>query len=238
MSISRASKASSRTIEIGRRETVVEAIAAALIRYIASHKLQGGDKLPSERELVEMIGVSRLPLREALCILKGLGIVEARHGKGVFVKRMDLAAIFSMLSPLLRTQAHIKPADMVLARQHLEPSITALAAVRRTEEHLRALENHLAAMRESLADMRAFIVHDMAFHQELARASGNPVFHVFMAALTDLLRHVQFLYPDKLRYREESVGYHERILGAVRAKNPGKAERLMRQHIRTVARRI
>ncbi len=69
------------TLDTGKRQTVVEAIAQALIRYIASQGLQGGDRLPSERELVKMAGVSRLPLREAICVLKGLGILEARHGK-------------------------------------------------------------------------------------------------------------------------------------------------------------
>lgn len=94
-------------IHSGRRETVVEVIAQGLIRYIAEKGLQPGDQLPPERELVGMVGASRLPLREALCVLKGLGIVETRHGKGVFVRPLDLGGVFGMLSPLLRTHAQI-----------------------------------------------------------------------------------------------------------------------------------
>ena len=125
-------------IETGKRQTVVEGIAQGLIRYIASEGLRAGDRLPSERQLVEMIDATRLPLREALSVLKGLGIIEARHGKGVFVKQLDLAGIFSMLSPLLRSQADIDLPRLFEARFYLEGSVAELAAANRTEDNLRA----------------------------------------------------------------------------------------------------
>lgn len=226
------------TMNIGKRETVVEAVAQALIRYIAANGLKGGDRLPSERELVQMVGVSRLPLREALCILKGLGIVEAQHGKGVFVRQLDVSTVFGMLSPLLKTQGHVKRSDILEVRLHLEPVLAGLAAEHRTEEDLRALKDDLRGMREEALDRRAFVGHDMAFHQALARATGNPVFHVFVASITDLLCEFQLKFPDKMEYREESIRFHESILEAVEGRDAERARSVMLEHIRVAGTRV
>ncbi|OGV82663.1 MAG: hypothetical protein A3K19_32570 [Lentisphaerae bacterium RIFOXYB12_FULL_65_16] len=226
------------TIDIGRRETMPEAVARALIRYIAQRGLKGGDRLPSERELVAMIGVSRLPLREALCILKGLGIIEARHGKGIFVKPMDMASIFAMLSPLLRTQADMEPQHIMQTRLCFEPTIAEIAAAQRDPEDLRVLADCLQGMRDNVDRKSVFVEHDMAFHQQLAAATGNPVFRVFMAALADLLREVQFLFPDRPAYRRASLGYHADILAAVETSDGASAAAGMRRHLQNVEERI
>lgn len=225
-------------IRVPRRETMVDATAKALIRLIARRHLRGGDRLPSERELIDMLGVSRLPLREALSVLKGIGILDAHHGKGVFLKHLDIASVFSLLSPLLKAQASIGVPEIIEARAHLEPAIAALAAQHRTEAHLGELHGFIARMRQHLDDRATFIDSDVAFHQCLARAAKNPIFHVFMAALTDLLREVQFRYPDQLKHRAASLAFHERIAAAVNERNPAAASAAMRDHIRYIAERL
>ena len=219
------------TLPIARRETVVDAIAQALIQYIATHNLQAGDRLPSERRLVEMVGASRLPLREALCVLKGLGIIEVRHGKGIYVKRLDLASLFGMLSPLLRVQADVDLRHLFEVRLHLEASIAQLAAESRTDESLEALRDALEGMRKGIRSRRDYIRHDMAFHMELARSTGNPIFRIFMASITDLLQELQHLYRDKVEYRQLAVAEHEAILAAVRDRDGSAAARAMQQHM-------
>lgn len=225
-------------LRLERRETLVEATARALIRYISKQGLVGGDRLPSEPELIDMVGVSRLPLREALSILKGIGIVEAHHGKGVFVKNLDIASVFSLLSPLLKAQVNIGVPQIIEARLHLEPVIAALAAEHRSEAHLAELKEQIAQMKAHLEDRATFIDADVAFHQCLARAAGNPIFHVFMAALTDLLREVQYRYPDQLQHREASLRFHERIDAAVQSRDASAASSAMREHIQYIAERL
>lgn len=226
-------------LRIERSETVSEAAAQALIGYISANQLHPGDKLPSERELVQMLGVSRLPLREALCILKGLGVVEARHGKGVFVRPLDMASVFGMLSPLLRTHANIDKTGIFEVRYHLESSIAEIAAEHRTQENLEALRYELAAMRRyAIDDRRAHMEHDMEFHRELARSTANPIFPVFMASITDLLFEVHAGYQDNASLRTEAVGEHELILAAVSAGNGEQASAAMRDHIRNAGGRL
>lgn len=226
------------SLDTGKRQTVVEAIAQALIRYIASHGLQGGDRLPSERELAKMAGASRLPLREAICVLKGLGILEARHGKGIFVKPLDLAALFGMLSPLLKTQATIDLKHLFEARLHLEASIAELAAANRSDANLQALQQALEGMQANLADQPAYVQHDMVFHQELARSTGNPIFHVFMASITDLLCELQSRYQDDTDVRQVAIAEHEAILDAVRHQNGQQAKAAMHVHIQNATSRV
>jgi len=226
------------SISVARRETVVEAVTEALVRYIAQNRLRAGDQLPSERQLVEMTGASRLPLREALSLLKGLGIIEARHGKGVFVKQLDLAALFGMLSPLLRTQAEIDVRHLFEARLPLEMSIAELAARHRTDEQIRKFEHELAAMRAAVNDRAVYMVHDTAFHRELARAAANPVFVVFMASIMDLLVELQTLYRDRVAFRNLAVREHQAILDAVRRRDAGTARQAVEKHLRNAMERL
>lgn len=221
-----------------RPETLVEGIAQKLIRHIAANGLRGGDRLPSERKLVGMVNASRLPLREALCVLKGLGIVESHRGKGVFVKHLDLAAVFGMLSPLLRGHADIDIGHIFEARRHLEGSVAELAAAHRSEDDLAAMEAALAGMQSSLEDRRAYIEHDMAFHQELGRSTRNPIFHVIMASITDLLVEVQHLYVDVVEVRREAIREHAEILAAVRAGDGPAARKWMETHLENATRRM
>ncbi len=225
-------------IHTGRRETLVEAIAQGLIRYIAEKGLREGDKLPPERDLVQMVGASRLPLREALSVLKGLGIVESQHGRGVFVKRLDLGAIFGMLSPLLRTHAEIDIRHIFQVRLHLEASVAEVAATSRTDANLAALEEAIAGMGAGLRDRPVYVQHDMAFHQELARSTDNPIFHVFMASITDLLVEVQFLYRDNVDIRRQATAEHAEIVEAVRARDGPRAKAAMEAHIRHAMQRM
>lgn len=225
-------------ITVARRETMVEAIAHALIQYIAKNSLHAGDQLPSERKLVAMTGASRLPLREALALLKGLGIIESRQGKGAFVKQLDLASLFGMLSPLLKTQSDIDVRHLFEARLCLEASIAELAAEHRTEEQLQVLDRTLADMRASVKDRATFMQHDTDFHRELARAAANPVFVVFMASIMDLLVEMQTLYRDRVAFRNLAVREHEALLNAIRSHDAAGARKAVEKHLRNAMERL
>lgn len=226
------------SIDVGRPETLTDATIQALIRFIATQGLRAGDRLPSERELVALTGVSRLPLREALSVLKGLGIVESQQGRGVFVKPLDLAGVFALLSPLLRSQASIRASHVMEVRALLEPCIAEQAARNRTDEDVETLSRCVAAMRESLLDRDTFIQHDMAFHQALARATGNPVFHAIMSAITHVLAELQQTLPDDATYRRQSLSYHTVIRDAVRDRHAMAACEHIVAHLRDVGERL
>ncbi len=230
--------ATAEILPISPRETVVDAIVRTLVQYIADNRLQAGDRLPSERTLVEMFGASRLPIREALSVLKGLGIIEARHGKGFFVKQLDPAAVFGMLSPLLKIQTAMEQRHLLEARLALELEIAALAAQHRSGEDLDVLDAELDAMRDSIRNRMEYVAHDKAFHRELARATGNPVFCVFMASITDLLTELHDRFRDDLAFRREAIGEHEKIVRAVREADVEAARQAMQHHLANAIERL
>lgn len=230
--------ATSEIISIGRRETIVEAIARALIDYIAKKQLGPGDQLPTERELAEMIGVSRLPLREALCMLKGLGVVEAKQGLGVFVKPLDVGAVFQTLSPLLKIYTGLDQDHIAMVRCSLEGDIAELAARLRSNDNLRAMREAIDQMWLHLTDRPAYIKYDMVFHQEMARAAGNPIFQIFVSSIADLFVEIQWLYPNRSDYFEESTDEHEHIFDAIRDGDAPGAKEAVRKHITKARKRL
>lgn len=230
--------ATAEILPISPRETVVDAIVRALVQHIADNRLQAGDRLPSERTLVEMLGASRLPIREALSVLKGLGIIEAQHGRGFFVRQLDPAAVFGMLSPLLKIQTAMDQQHLLEARLALEMDIAGLAAVHRNGENLAVLNTELDAMRDSIRNRTEYVAHDKAFHRELARATGNPVFSVFMASITDLLAELHDRFRDDLAFRQEAIAEHEKIVRAVREADAETARTTMKNHLTNAFKRL
>lgn len=221
-----------------KQTTLVEQIAHGLIQYIAAKRLQPGDRLPSERELLRMVEASRLALREAICVLKGLGVLEVKHGKGIFVRRLDLESLFGKLSPLLRVQGGMDLPSLFEVRMHLEGSIAQIAALRRGPEHLEKLEASLELMRANLEDRTGYVRHDMAFHQELARSTGNPIFHVLMATIGDLICELQYMYRDSVEIRRLAIAEHQAILDALRQGQPDQARSAMLQHLQNAVGRV
>jgi GntR family transcriptional repressor for pyruvate dehydrogenase complex len=151
---------------------------------------------------------------------------------------LDLGAIFGMLSPLLRAHAEIDIKHIFEVRLHLEAVVAELAAASRSDGNLETLGEALAGMRESLADRPVYVQHDMAFHQELARSTGNPIFHVFMASITDLLGELQFLYRDDVEFRQLAVAEHGEVLEAVGAGDGERAKAAMQRHLRHAMQRL
>lgn len=224
--------------KIEPKKTIVETIAQRLISYISANRLKEGEKLPSERELVNMLGISRLPLREALCMLKGLGILEARHGKGIFVKTIDMSTVFSMLSPLLKTHTSGNLDSIIQTRLYLEADIAEIAAQNRTKENLENLQHFLEGMKKSLSRKADFIKYDMGFHSELAKSTQNKILHIIMSSIVDLLVEVQFKYPDVREHRKTSLEYHTKIFQALKKKNKHQARKLIQEHIRAIGKAI
>jgi GntR family transcriptional regulator, transcriptional repressor for pyruvate dehydrogenase complex len=220
------------------RTPLVEKIVSALVEYISASNLEAGNKLPSETKLSEMFGVSRLALREALIRLKALGLIEARHGTGWFVRRFEPADSFRQLSPLLKNFTGADLNQIMQVRMILEPVIARIAAENVSAAGLKVLEQHLQCMKDNIRDRERFIECDMAFHATLARECGNKILTVLNSILTDLGRSAQWAYKNTVDNRERSWKFHWGIFQALSAGNGLMAEKAMAEHIQDVFGRI
>jgi GntR family transcriptional repressor for pyruvate dehydrogenase complex len=186
-----------------RRVTVVDSIIEQLVSLIQRGELKPGDKLPSERRLMEMLGVSRSSVREALQSLAAMGLVEGRAGEGTFIKQpkpqfdfgMDIASLSTALQKEMRLH-------LLQARFLLEKEIVLLAAQNITDEHRRALNGALAEYLavDQLAEYAAAMEgrptgssHDR-IHLTIAESTGNPI-------LVQLLKTLLDMVPKTLRLR-------------------------------------
>lgn len=213
-----------------------QAIVDEFMRLIALGELPEGAALPTEPELCSQFSVGRGTAREAIQALAAKGFVTVRHGSGTVVapkwQHHQLDPDYLRIKGLREENL----AEAVIeARESLEPMIAPLAARRASDEDLallRSLVEELANVGEADPEVHARV--DIAFHAALAAASGNPV----LAAMHDLITQLG------LRFRRSSVQvpgavdravmWHNHILTAIEARDPGAAADAMRMHLRQV----
>lgn len=201
-------------------------------RLIADGVLSPGDRLPPERELAELVGVSRSSLRPALKVLENLGIISQRVGSGT---RLNPAAASILAEPLqfLILLDGITFQELMEARLIVEPELAARAAERATSEDQTALKGAIARMEECADDPDSFVKCDLEFHQAVYHAAGNRVcamlFTVVHQSLEELVRFTSVLVEP-----EHTIRFHRRIFAAIRRGQPEAARQQMREHLEDV----
>src|SRR5258707_11544931 len=120
-----------------RKNRIHEEVAKQIERLILE-KLRPGDKLPAERELAEMFGVSRSSIRDAIRRLDLMGLVEPRQGAGTVVREISTDVLVSPLSNVIAHKRQLV-GELLDFRRMLEPPLAARAA--RSEEHTSELQS-------------------------------------------------------------------------------------------------
>lgn len=216
-----------------QRQSLSDELAQRVRRLIQQRDLQPGDRLPSILRLARDFGVAPPTVREALRKLEMLGVVEIRHGLGVFVG--------SDTDPLLvRNPFEGAPGarlllDLVDARISIEPTCAALAAENATPAQLAALGALMDRAEAALPAAEAALNEaNLAFHREIARASGNLVLHQLLDALGTAMRQEQRIVNHTRPLRERFHAEHLAILRALEARDPAQAVERMRTHLEGV----
>jgi GntR family transcriptional repressor for pyruvate dehydrogenase complex len=207
----------------------VSRLAERLEREILTGKLAPGDRLPSERELSEQLGVSRSVVREALGRLASLGLVKSTHGSGTRVEAPSSRQVTLGYQRLL-SRPDFRLEDLAEVRLPLETAIAGLAALKRTEEHLARLQETQQVLGNPDSTLAEQVQADMAFHGVLAEATRNPLFQTVLAPIQQLLiesrQRTLGRYGAALAHR-----HHARILAAVEAGDAAAAREAMREHL-------
>lgn len=220
------------SIENVKGTSTAEEVASRLRDMIHSGELSAGDKLPPERDLAKILGVSRPTLRAGIRSLSAVGILFSKQGAGTFVAARDESPTLDS-SPLRMLSAlHGFTSDeMFEARLALEMSIAGLAAKRITSEQMTTLAEEIAGMYASLTEPEQYLVHDMRFHQIVAAASGNRI----LTSLMNMVATILFEYRSKTVKRatdlKESAEQHHNIYRALRDHDAEAAEQAMHDHL-------
>ncbi|HMN81864.1 MAG TPA: transcriptional regulator NanR [Burkholderiaceae bacterium] len=217
-----------------QRRKLYHEVLDRLMQRIHSGEIRPGDKLPAERELMDQYGVGRPAIREALQAMERSGIVEITHGERarVVVPTADdlIRQIGSGARHLLNTQPdtfeHLKH-----ARVFLEAGMAREAAGCATPEQIALLRTRIDEQRESLSRLDEFLDRDMAFHREIARINGNPIFSAIVEAV---FRWGGDYYQPLVRApgaEQLTISEHRAIVDAIEAGDAAGAERAMRAHL-------
>src|SRR5277367_275070 len=154
------------------RITLSEALFEKLVGHVVNGDWKEGDRVPSERELSEQLGIGRASLRVALKALELLGMVESRVGDGTYVcPRSDFLSRPLLWAITGADRSELR--ELMEARLVLEESIAAFAAERATAEELRKIEAALEEMRAQIDDPAESFESDMRFHIAIAEAAHN-----------------------------------------------------------------
>ena len=216
---------------IARRKTY-ELVAERLVTMIATHALDPGDHLPTERELTESFRVGRSSVREALRMLESQGVIEPSAG-GAFVVAAAANPLNSSLRLLLSLDEGTRVHDVFEMREILECEAAALAAGRHAPEHLQEMDDAIAEMTASLgnAEDGGFIDADLRFHLALAAATGNRLVLHTMHAVREVIRRALLTVYHIPRSPESAIDEHRAIREAVASGDPDHARAAMRAHL-------
>ncbi len=218
--------------------SVVGEVVKQLLNYLVSNRIGPGDKLPSERNLSEYLGLGRTSVREAVKTLHMLGIVEVRQGDGTYLRRTDSNVLPQILEwGLLLGQQRTH--DLVEAREYLEIFVARRAAQRVTPEGVSVLERHLDRMRAAAESGHSarLAEADVEFHLAIAEMAGNSVFIDVLRSIRTLL-HVWITRALETEGFADSVEQHVRVAAAIEAGDPDAAEHAMRAHMTSAGERL
>ncbi|KJS88411.1 MAG: hypothetical protein JM58_01220 [Peptococcaceae bacterium BICA1-8] len=196
-----------------------------IINIIKNKLIKGeilpGDKLPTEAEMVEQLGVSRTPIREAIKILEAIGIIEIKRGEGMFVQKNFSG---NNLNPLIISLIiHSQDiAKLVEFRQYFENMVLDLASINCTGEDLDKLNNiynyHSELIRNKKLTDEEWADLDLEFHYAILDATKNPFILEIGKTVYELYRH-NIVKLTRKYGKEQSLNTHKLYLETLKDKS-------------------
>jgi GntR family transcriptional repressor for pyruvate dehydrogenase complex len=216
----------------GSRPDLTTYLARQIVELIRREDLGPGDRLPPAKALAATFEVATPTLREALRRLQATGVIDIRHGSGIYVRRDHERLMFVNPHPRHGDPAGRTILDLLDARQLIEPQLAELAAERATDDDLANLERLLGLAEAQLVD-RDDLLHrtNMSFHAAIARASRNQVLAQVMESLIELYSSEQLAILSLYNARDRDHQDHRRIYAAIRNRTGALARDRMHRHL-------
>ncbi|GAA5196074.1 FadR/GntR family transcriptional regulator [Rugosimonospora acidiphila] len=211
-----------------------DSVQDRIVALIHERQLAPGAPMPTEPQLMEILGASRNSVREAIRALQALGIVEIRHGYGTFIGHASLDVLGPSLEFRIRSGAAggIRALhDLVEVREMLETGLIGRVATTTSTSRLSALDALVTALG---TDAEA----DRAFHALLYESCGNELVLQLIDLFWRVYHQVETVLGSPAERTHDIVANHRRIVDALRAQDAAGAQEAMRRHFRDVRERI
>lgn len=223
--------------KLARRPPVHKSVQDAIRQYIVEKELRPGDPMVTEGELARRLGVSRNSVREAVRSLESVGVLESRHGSGLFVSDFSWDPLLDNLAYDLMPDIS-KLADLLEIRRVLELGMVADAIERLVPEQLDELRALLEGMREHAERQVAFPEEDREFHRALFNRLENTtllkLLDIFWLAFRKASRGPGLLDDDP----QATLDSHIRIVDALAARDVDRSRQALEDHYQSITRRL
>ncbi|MBB3385109.1 MULTISPECIES: FadR/GntR family transcriptional regulator [Rhizobium] len=204
---------------IDRTQQVIEALST----FIESSKLQAGDRLPTERELMAALSVGRSTIREVITYFQALGVMETRKGSGTYLLKPVSKATIHM--PLSFNPSHLRDAllQTLEVRRGIECEAGMVAARKRTDEDLVIIEEKLNEMERVHMAKGTSGPEDLAFHLAVYDATHNPLFRQLLEQMRETFERFWEHPFDRQDFARRSFPYHRTLFNAIADQDPEAA---------------
>ena len=215
------------------RQSLSDRLARRIREMIQQGEHRRGDRLPAISEMARSFGVGHPTVREALKKLEAVGVVEIRHGSGVYVSRSDEVMLLATpdYAPVV-TQKLL--ADLIRSRMPLEMQSVAEAVPRLSARHLKEMRRLLNEAEKHVDDDGVLNRVNMQFHRQIAVASENTVLLQLLDVLREMFQHEQLMILTIFGSRTEDHRGHLAILDALERRDADLAVARMRTHLQNV----
>jgi GntR family transcriptional regulator, transcriptional repressor for pyruvate dehydrogenase complex len=215
-----------------QRITTAEAVVNYIIEQIQEDYLKPGDSLPSERNMVKELGISRFSLREGLARLSALGIVSTQQGKGAFITtELNPDSLRQVFLPAFSGPKKKIYNDLFAARRILEQEISAQAVEKRSEDDLQELEKILEETSRAIDDPPRYASLDFQFHRTMANISDN----LFLQKMSELVHnYIQIFLVEHAKdssCRQDAYQDHLQLYECIKNRDTEGTRQAMSAHL-------
>ncbi|HHG89151.1 MAG TPA: FadR family transcriptional regulator [Devosia sp.] len=215
------------------RESVAEMVARRVLDMVTSGVLKAGDQLPPERELAEMLSVSRPSVREAIRGLSILGVVRSRQGGGAYISKLDADALLGPIQFFLSLE-DVNIRELYDARSLIESDVARRAAVNISDEALAKLQSILSEQESLLDDVIGFRSSDFRFHKAIWIGSGNAFLKRIGESLNVMGLEFRKRASENTAVLARSFADHKNLFQALKARDPEMAAKAAEKHMQNV----
>jgi GntR family transcriptional repressor for pyruvate dehydrogenase complex len=197
--------------------------------------LKPGEKLPTERQMMQQMGVSRVPVREALKLLENMGFIETVQGGGSYVRSLVSDRVRDPLNRIMKENVE-KILDLMEVRKHIESWSAYHAAERATDRDVDSLEEIVAEMKRSIESGKTPPNRlDVDFHQTISRCCHNTIQAHLMFTIHDVFSEYFNFLIEKIcfnrEYQETIYEQHKKIYQAIKNRSGEEARDKIIEHL-------
>jgi len=215
-----------------KKKSTLEVIVQQVKDQIKKGILKPGEKLPSERKLADLLGVSRASVREAIQALAFSGYLEVIQGKGTYI--LEIATKYDEIVNFFSEFSNYSLDYLMEARIMLEGEFARLAALNASQEEIDIIEKIFNEIAKS-KDLNSFVVKDLEFHLTIAKATHNPFMNGLMKIIGEMLyKETRKIIEISKDTRVNTIETTRNLVQAIKQRNAEQAKELMSKHIRNI----